>query len=135
MRLNLDENSANIMGGQSSSDADTILPIKIDPTTGRLLTSTVTTTSTPSTIYNGSTDVTTAGTAVALGSSTTIKSVVVKAKYANTGTIYIGDASVSSSNGIELQAGDAIGIDIDDLSTVYIDASVNGEGVNYLATI
>ena len=134
MRLNLDENSAHIQGGLSSSDSSVILPMKIDSSTGRLLTSATTTTSTPSTIYNGSKDVTTAGTAVALGSSTTIKSVVVKAKCSNAGTIYIGDASVSSSNGMELQAGDAIGIDIDDLSTVYIDSSVSGEGVDYLAT-
>ncbi len=135
MRLNLDENSAHIMGGQSSADASTILPVKIDASTGRILTSTVTTTSTPSTIYNGSQTVTTAGTAVALASSTTIKSVIVKAKYSNTGTIYIGDASVSSANGLELEAGDAVSIDIDDLSTVYIDSSVNGEGVNYLASV
>ena len=89
---------------------------------------------TPSTIYNGKKTVTTAGTAEALASSTAVKSVVIKALYSNTGKVYVGNSSVSSANGIELEAGDAIGIDIDDLSKIYIDVDNNGEGVSYIAT-
>lgn len=88
----------------------------------------------PSTIYNNHKTVTTAGTAEALAASTAVKSVVIRALLSNTGVIYVGDSSVSSSNGIELQAGDAITIEIDDLAKVYLDASVSGEGVSYLAT-
>ena len=103
-RLLQDPNFVPVAGGISSADDTVVLPIKIDSVTGRVLTSATSSTSVPSTVLNGSKAVTTAGTAVALAVSTTIVSVVVKAKYANTGTIYIGNASVSSANGVELQA-------------------------------
>lgn len=87
----------------------------------------------PSTIYNGKKTVTTAGTAEALADSTPVKSVVIKALYSNTGKVYVGDSSVSSSNGFELEAGDAIAIEIDNLNKIYIDADNSGEGVSYIA--
>ncbi len=85
----------------------------------------------PSTILDGATTVTTAGTPVALGASTAIKSVLIQADPSNTGLIYVGNAS---SQSIELSASDIYTIDIDNLSKVYIDSSVNGEGVAYNAT-
>lgn len=86
----------------------------------------------PSTVLNGRTTVTTAGTQVALSSSTACKSVTVKALSTNTGVIYVGNSSVSSSDGLQLAAGDSVNLDIDNLGTVYIDSSVNGEGVTFL---
>lgn len=86
-------------------------------------------------IYTGSKTVTTAGTQVPLTSTSTgIHTVVVKAKSANTGVIYIGNSDVDSSSGLPLAAGEALTITINNLNKVYIDASVNGEGVNYFAT-
>jgi len=90
---------------------------------------------TQSTIYNGQKNVTTAGTRVALASSQAVVSVSIKAKITNTGYIYVGNATVSSSNGFLLMAGESISLDISDLATVYLDSSVNGEGVYYLAII
>lgn len=91
-----------------------------------------------------SVNVTTAATRVALVSNTTtclVSEFEVQAKSANTGTIYLGTVAVSSSNGRQLAAGAAwssaglqdIGhksanVQID-LATIYIDSSVNGEGV------
>lgn len=93
----------------------------------------VTTTETvPTTIYNGNKNVTTAGTRVTLASSTSCKSVTIKAKIANTGTIYVGDTSVSSSNGFALAAGETVSLDIANLNTVNLDASVSGEGVTFV---
>lgn len=89
---------------------------------------------TPSTVYSGQKTVATAGTAEALAASTTVKSVVIKALYSNTGTVYVGDSSVSSTTGIELAAGDSVALEIDDLSKIYLDVSVSGEGVSYIAT-
>lgn len=86
----------------------------------------------PTTIFNGVTTVTTAGTRVTLASSQTVKSVTIKALSSNTGTIYVGNSGVSSSNGFQLAAGDTISLDLANLNTVNIDASVNGEGVSYL---
>lgn len=85
----------------------------------------------PSTILAGTTTVTTAGTPVALGASTAIKSVLIQAETGNTGVIYVGNASAQT---IVLSAGDIYAIDIANLATVYIDSSVNGDGVNYNAT-
>lgn len=86
----------------------------------------------PTTLLNGKTTVTTAGTRVVLASSTTAKSVTIKALIANTGSIYVGSATVSSANGYVLLPGDSVSVSIANLNTVNIDSSVNGEGVTYI---
>jgi len=88
---------------------------------------------TPTGITHGKTTVTTAGTRVALASSTAVKSVTIKALVTNTGTIYVGGNTVSSSNGFQLAAGEAVSMDLSNLNTINIDSSVNGEGVTYVA--
>lgn len=94
---------------------------------------TVTTTeSAPTTIYNGKKTVTTAGTRVVLAASQAVKSVTIKALSTNTGFIYVGDTSVASTNGLQLEAGETISLDIANLNTVNLDSSVNGEGVTYI---
>ena len=89
----------------------------------------------PSTIYNGQKTVTTAGTRVVLSTSQTLTSgVTIKAMSTNTGIIFVGNSSVTSSNGFRLSASAEVFIEIDNLATIYIDSSVNGEGVSYIAT-
>lgn len=89
----------------------------------------------PTVIYNGQTNVTTAGTRVVLAASQAILSgVTIKAKAANSGAIYVGSSAVSSSNGYVLAAGDTIFFEIANLNTVNIDSAVNGEGVSYVAS-
>ena len=86
----------------------------------------------PSSIGDGSQDVTTAGTRVQL--TTTITNafcVIITAKAANTGTIWVGGATVASGRGIPLVALQSVKIDIDDISLIYLDSSVNVEGVTY----
>lgn len=82
--------------------------------------------------------VTTAGTRVALSAtSLVVRSFKIRANTGNTGFIYLGDSSVSSTTGFELDDEDVYeficpsgkNINEIDLSTVYIDSSVNGEGV------
>jgi hypothetical protein len=87
-------------------------------------------------------DVTTAGTRVALASSATLAvSVMIQAKSTNTGPIYIGGSTVSSTSyGARLTAGNSLSIEMPDmgmggsyevdLSEIYIDAGTNGEGVS-----
>ena len=78
--------------------------------------------------------VTTAGTAqlvLAINSGDFI--LVIKALPTNTGYIYVGNSDVDSSNGFVLSADEEIPIvmrraELD----IYIDSSVNGEGVSYL---
>jgi hypothetical protein len=84
-------------------------------------------------IFNGR-KTTTAGTQVQLSAtSVPIVSVTIKALSTNTGIVYVGDSSVDSTNGRELQAGEAIDIDISNLNLIWIDVSVTGEGVSYSA--
>jgi hypothetical protein len=89
----------------------------------------------PTTFYHGQTTVTTAGTEVALAASQAILSgVTVKALHANTGWIYVGKNPVTSSTGFVLDAGESIFVEVDNINDIYIDSSVNGEGVSWVAS-
>jgi hypothetical protein len=83
----------------------------------------------PSTITSGSKTITTAGTREALATSTACQGVLIQAKAANTGIIYVGGTTVSATSGIFLYPGESVEISIDNLSKVYLDSSVSGEGV------
>ena len=88
----------------------------------------------PTVLTGGTKAVTTSGTGLALGATLATKSIYIRAKLANTGNVYVGDSAVdaSTSQQIVLAAGDSVTIDIADRATVYVDAAVNGEGVDYL---
>jgi high-affinity K+ transport system ATPase subunit B len=70
--------------------------------------------------------------------STKVRKVKIKALKANTGAIYLGDVTVTAANGYQLNSGDEIEVmdlfwrdgDIIDLTALYIDSAVNGEGVS-----
>jgi len=86
-------------------------------------------------VVNGHKTVTTAGTAVSLTPTTSFQhTLTVKALKANTGDIYVGTSTVSSSNGFELDAGEEVTFTIADPSNIYIDSSVNGEGVSFIGS-
>jgi len=85
----------------------------------------------PTTLASAKKTVTTAGTQVQLGTNT-CKSVSVKALASNTGVIYVGKSDVSSTDGYELATGESVDIAIDNTNRIWIDSSVNGEGVKYL---
>lgn len=87
----------------------------------------------PTTPYQGNVTVTTAGTRVVLGSSQAILGVTVKANDDNTGSIWIGDSSVASGDGLELSPGDGVPIDMSNINVLYIDSDEDGDGVSYLA--
>lgn len=88
--------------------------------------------SVPSGVGSGKTVVTTAGTRVVLATSKIIQSVTVKALSINTGFMYVGNSSVSSTNGFQLKAGESVSLNISNLVSISIDSSVNGEGVTYM---
>ena len=86
-------------------------------------------------IGNGRKVVTTAGTAVVLASATPCTSVAITAETDNTGFVVVGAsdviASLATRKGVPLEAGDSITLEVSDLSLVYIDATVSGDGVTY----
>lgn len=130
-----DQSAIPITGSVTVSDGAG--PLTVDGTvtanagTGTFSTSEVP----PASILNGHTTVATAGTRVALAASTAAKSVTIKGLLANTGIIYVGNSTVSSTNGLQLLAGDTVSIDIANLSTLNIDSSVSGEGVSYVGNV
>ncbi len=83
---------------------------------------------------------TTAGTRVALTTiAFPVTTIIIQAKNANTGTIYVGDSTVASTNGLQLKAGQVLTLTGDNRNEgqadelipndVYIDSSVDAEGV------
>jgi len=88
------------------------------------------------TIGDGRKVVTTAGTSVALATSTPCREVTITALGTNTGTLVVGGTTVVASagtrRGVALAAGASLTLQIDDLADIYIDSTVNGEGVSYL---
>jgi len=86
-------------------------------------------------VGHGVKTVTTAGTDVALAGVTVCRKVDIQAQTDNTGLIAVGgsgvDATESTGTGIILNAGDSYSVEIDDLANIFIDSTVNGEGVRY----
>jgi len=85
------------------------------------------------TIGDGSQTVSSAGTAVQLTTTATpCRLVNIYAKSGNTGNVFVGASTVSSSRGMVLeQARSTDWFPIDDLSKIYIDAANNDDGVTY----
>ncbi len=88
------------------------------------------------TIADNRKTVTTAGTAVSLVDGlVSAKYVLLTALSTNTGVIVFGGntvvAAAATRRGTPLNPGASAGIPVDDLSDVYLDATVSGEGVSY----
>ena len=95
----------------------------------------VTSVAIPTALYYGKKVVTSATTDETLASTQAILSgVTIKAEASNTGIIYVGAEGVAAATGFELAAGEQLFLEIADLTTVWIDASVSGDGVTYVAT-
>ena len=97
---------------------------------GNPLPVTAVSTSSPSTLLDGS-SVTTSDTAVALGASTACRRITVQAANANTTVMYVGNATSQTT---ELYPGDSIDLEIDNISKVYIKRVPSGANVtaNYI---
>ena len=89
-----------------------------------------TNTSLPSSIDSNQKTVTTAGTQVQFPTNT-CKSITIKALKTNTGSIYVGGSGVSSSTGFTIAASETMSLDITNTNAIWINSSVNGEGVSY----
>lgn len=86
-------------------------------------------------IGHGVKTVTAAGTDEALAATTEIKMVTIQAQTDNTGLIAFGaagvDATEATGTGDVLYPGDSADVYITDLASVFIDATVSGDGVRY----
>ncbi len=88
---------------------------------------------------SGQKTVTTAGTAVQLGTQSIQGPLLVKALDTNTGVVAVGNdgaGDVTVSNGLRLLKGESIEIEwIGSLDTLWLDSAVNGEGVSWIMLI
>ncbi len=90
-------------------------------------------------ITNGTKTVAAAGTRerlVALAQNVSVKAVTLVAKQSNTGVVYAGNDTVANNNAPPLNPGDAVRISGDEpfnLSDLFLDVSVSGEGIDYCA--
>jgi hypothetical protein len=88
-------------------------------------------------LLSGEKTVALAGTAEPLvGASQRVKSVVIIAKSGNTNRVYLGGSDVASTTNGGLGAGESINIEAVgwlDLADLYLNAAVNGEGVDFYA--
>ena len=96
----------------------------------------VSVTSANTTVTDGRTVVTTAGTRVALASSTACKEVIITAETDNTGIVVVGAAAtvvaaIATRRGVPLAAGDSITLQIDNLADIGLDSTVSGDGVTF----
>ncbi len=85
---------------------------------------------------SGQKTVTTAGTAVQLGTTDILGPLAVKALDTNTGVVAVGNVSgdVTVSNGFRLSAGDTVVFEyVGNLANIWLDSAVNSEGVCWLA--
>jgi len=111
--------NANIQVGDADVDSDNPVPAELVGS---------------NTIKGAVKNVTTAGTREQLHADYDCREVTIIAKRANTGYIYVGGSDVSSSvYGAELAGKDSITIIVNNLNLIYIDSSVSGEGVSYVA--
>lgn len=87
-------------------------------------------------LADGVKTVSTAGTDEALIGSTACKWAIIQAQTDNTGLVAVGatgvDATVATGTGILLAAGESVTIITDNLADIYVDSTVNGEGVRFV---
>lgn len=133
--------SAIVSGGISAAGGDSIEVVGRDAgsvlrtlktlTDGTLLVLTAA----PTTLQYGRQTVAVTGTAVQLPSQalTGAAGAVVQALAANAGTVVIGDSAVTTANGMQLQAGQATGVNIDNLNRLYVNGNA-GDGVCWIGT-
>ena len=124
------------------SESGEIKQVKVDDTTQRLLVDAISSETPPSAIAQGRKASTTPGTAVKLiTDATTCRKVIITALENNTDIIVIGGSGVlagttedggNTRTGTPLQMGQAMSIDIDDVSKIYMDVVVSGNGCSFL---
>lgn len=90
-----------------------------------------------SSVESGKTTVNVAGTAVPLASSETRVLSVSIAWLPDNGRnkVYVGDSTVTSSNGIQISSGSVLTLQVNDLSKVYINSDRVGDGVSWIAVL
>jgi len=130
-----DDNYVPVLLATSSTDGATPVAVFANATTQRLLVDALTSLVGNATLVDGRKTVSTAGSAEALGSTTTVKKVTVQAFEANTDAVAVGASTVVAASGSErgmiLLPFQSFDFTNDDLADIFVDSRVNGEGVSF----
>ncbi len=94
---------------------------------------TTSTSTLPTTPLYGQTTIATTGTAVQLPNKTLTGGVIVQALAGNAADIYVGDSSVTTSNGFQLQPGQATSVAVGNVDDLYINGTA-ADGVCFIGT-
>ncbi len=93
-------------------------------------------------ILGGRTVITTAGTRVQVNNTPRrVISILLKGRDSNTGKVYVGDSTVSSTAGLELKANQGVTIPSPGpaytflISDIWVDAATNGDIVDWLVEL
>jgi hypothetical protein len=87
-------------------------------------------------LFVGELAVSATGTAEAISSTRLIRSILIIAKAANTGQVYIGGADIATATNDGLDAGQSIEFSWAggmDMALIFVDVDTNGEGVDFYA--
>lgn len=92
-----------------------------------------------SSVISGQNNNVASGTAVAVGSSTSISSLSIRADSGNDNFVYVGTSSVTTTSGFRLASGNTITIDTDNLADVYVisggSATTDIDRISYIAEV
>jgi len=131
--LKKDVNSRFVSAGVTNDSNQDIKMLKVGADSGGVMSELIL----PSTIVDGRKTVVAAGTAEKLvATATACRQVTITALLTNNDYVVVGSSTVVAASGtrrgIPLVAGQSITMDIDDVSKIYIDAVVTGEGVSFM---
>lgn len=131
-----DENFIPVLLGVSDADGTTPLMFRVDPTTKRVLTDASVAPET-SFDHGSNLDVDTAAEQVTTTSMAANRGVLITSDPANTGVVYIGNSDVTAgtadaTDGIPLNAGEGVFIEINNANKLYAIASAVNQKVFFL---
>lgn len=112
-------------------DGTNLQPLKTD-NTGQLYLANPGSAATPTVVQYGHATISVTSTAVQLASNA-VAGVIIQALSGNTASIYVGDSSVTSSNGFELQPGQATAVAIDNTNRLYINGTAS-DGICFIGS-
>ena len=122
----------SVIAGETTAGGGGLVNVKVNPSGALEVEAQLAALTTP---IEGEKDVAAAATPEALASTTAIKKVDIVAKSDNTGTVWVKSSSTQNQQGRPLFAAQGYTVETDDLANIFLEVTVNGEGVTFLAYV
>lgn len=125
-------NRAPLLSGLDSATGTIEVPIAVDKNTGAVIME-AGTVALPSTPLYGQATVSVTNTAVQLSNQALTVGVIVQALAGNVNNVVIGDSSVTTSNGFQLQPGQATSVAVSNVNKLYVNGTA-ADGVCWIGS-